>query len=1544
MRSLLFFLLLFSGGGFLRGEVLNFTLTFDAGDLEVIRQGGETVQLRFKGALPEIWPGKPELPSLGVHAVIPRNSTVDHIEVVGVEEEPVVSDVFVRPSQYPRVPGYIEPADVPADPAVYGDDRKFPDRVIEFITCGDFSGYRIAGFKAFPVRYNPAERTVYLVRKLAFKVYLRPADPRGVFSLRKDERIFRKWQDVMASFIINPEDLGKYGPPTRPVRPKGGFGSHLMPSLEDHPFDLLIITTEEMENVFKEVARWKTEQGIPATVRTVSWIENNYPGSDLAEKIRYFIRDAYRYWGIQWVLLGADSPEIPLRVVYVNVSSGPSINKYVPTDMYYACLDGNWNADLDTTFGEPLTDSADYYPEVLVSRVPVRNPEEAELFFEKLQRYVENPDLSYLEKSLFVGTEMQFYPGDGASLCDTVLQHLPPYFQKNRMYEIEGYHSTEEFIDSLYSGQHIIFTESHGNVGWFFVNYEPREPFMNSMADSLQNDTKLSFFHLVACMIGAVDKDCIAEHLFRSPGGGIAVMATTRYNFPFSALYINESLYDSIFYGNQIFGVPISYADIGSRMLFLPALYNDAVKRYIYLTYDLLADPTMVVWSRAPFSVVAETPDSLPLGFNSLKIKVKNAITGQVVRNVLVTLYKDDEVFAREVTDETGTVLFDFQLQSPGYLFFTIRGANIRLYRDSIRVYEGSPYLKLTRLQVVDTGGDDDGVPEAGEIVGLRPYVYNGSSSAASCVWARIRSYSSYLSVYSDSLYIGNVAPGDTVFPLLGFIVIVNDSVPDNVPALLSLTFLRSVYYETAGSTLISVDTVGFDTVSLLLRAPIIEHHGHVLSSEADTFYLRIGLINRGGGDSRNLVGILTSGDNVHMLDSVVNYGSLYPNSVVDPHYAPPFTFMAEDPEESNFMLILHDERGIVDTISFVYLTLDTVWNITTTPLPSAIKVSWYPRTMDAEILGYRVYRSTNPNGSFRLLQEEPVAMAYFIDYNLSVGPTYYYKISMVDTSWNESQPAGPVPGYPNPPNLSGWPQYIPDAGYASPLVCDFDPSHAGQEIILPATFYGSVYAYYANGNVMSGWPVDFPEGTSIYSTPAAGDLDGDGQLEVVVAPMGTVNQVYAFEKDGSYVSGWPRPIAGGTGSGTAGVLATPAIADIDGDGTPEVVVHTLNGKIYIWRGDGTAFGSDTTGFFVHIPGEGSWCISSPSLADIDNDGLLDIVIGAKGDISRLYVYNSDGTVKAGFPVDLDSYQIGASVAVADLLPSSPGLEMAVATTGKLYIVKSNGEIASGWPVTFPYQGYNHYVNPSAADVDGDGEIEVLINAYGEIQAYDPDGEMLPGFPVSVAGGGPSSVIAGDPEDDGLQNLFRSTDECYLYGFNAQGQLMPGFPINLIEEAMATPTLADINGDGTVELVATGYADQVWVFELGGYYNLDNMEWPTYKHDPARTGCYSASVAGVMSQVKEMRKLAFDPPLPNPFRGSAVLTYTLPKKSRVNIKVYDVSGKLVRHLDRGFEEAGVHRIRFEGVDDRGRRLPSGVYFFRLETDRSQVTRRALLLR
>ena len=90
--------------------------------------------------------------------------------------------------------------------------------------------------------------------------------------------------------------------------------------------------------------------------------------------------------------------------------------------------------------------------------------------------------------------------------------------------------------------------------------------------------------------------------------------------------------------------------------------------------------------------------------------------------------------------------------------------------------------------------------------------------------------------------------------------------------------------------------------------------------------------------------------------------------------------------------------------------------------------------------------------------------------------------------------------------------------------------------------------------------------------------------------------------------------------------------------------------------------------------------------------------------------------------------------------------------------------------------------------------------------------------------------------------------------------------------------------------------------------------------------------------------LTFEPPVPNPFMGSTVLTFILPERSSVSIKVYDVSGKLVRVLYRGVEEAGIHSVRFDGSNDMGRKLPSGVYFFRLETGRKKITRRALLLR
>jgi len=60
-----------------------------------------------------------------------------------------------------------------------------------------------------------------------------------------------------------------------------------------------------------------------------------------------------------------------------------------------------------------------------------------------------------------------------------------------------------------------------------------------------------------------------------------------------------------------------------------------------------------------------------------------------------------------------------------------------------------------------------------------------------------------------------------------------------------------------------------------------------------------------------------------------------------------------------------------------------------------------------------------------------------------------------------------------------------------------------------------------------------------------------------------------------------------------------------------------------------------------------------------------------------------------------------------------------------------------------------------------------------------------------------------------------------------------------------------------------------------------------------------------------------------------VITYTLPSSSSISLKVYDVTGKLVRTLVTGSQDAGAHTVTWDGTDDAGRKLSSGLYFIRI---------------
>jgi len=124
---------------------------------------------------------------------------------------------------------------------------------------------------------------------------------------------------------------------------------------------------------FLPLLEWKELKGLHCKTALVEEIEATGTGLDLPEKIRNYIRDCYLSEGTQYVLLGGDDDIIPARGVFGEV--GNYLDHSMPCDLYYAALDGDWNSDGDSVYGEPNDGvgggEVDLLAEVLVGRAPV---------------------------------------------------------------------------------------------------------------------------------------------------------------------------------------------------------------------------------------------------------------------------------------------------------------------------------------------------------------------------------------------------------------------------------------------------------------------------------------------------------------------------------------------------------------------------------------------------------------------------------------------------------------------------------------------------------------------------------------------------------------------------------------------------------------------------------------------------------------------------------------------------------------------------------------------------------------------------------------------------------------------------------------------------------------------------------------------------------------------------------------------------------------------------------------------------------------------
>ncbi len=201
---------------------------------------------------------------------------------------------------------------------------------------------------------------------------------------------------------------------------------------------------------------------------------------------------------------------------------------------------------------------------------------------------------------------------------------------------------------------------------------------------------------------------------------------------------------------------------------------------------------------------------------------------------------------------------------------------------------------------------------------------------------------------------------------------------------------------------------------------------------------------------------------------------------------------------------------------------------------------------------------------------------------------------------------------------VPGFPRFVYDTIWSSPVAADID-NDGRPEIIFggdmdaypgaPYPWGGLLWVLEHNGVPKSGFPKSLP-GQVIWSTPAVVDLTGNGNLDIVVGtglnwPNPWGRKLYAFDRNGNNLPGWPQTIYSGR------VMASPAVADLMGDSKPEVAVLADDGRVNVYNSAGTLKWSRCAADAHSCP-QGKGTHGAPSIGDVDNDGQQEVVIQAE--------------------------------------------------------------------------------------------------------------------------------------------------------------------------------------------------------------------------------------------------------------------------------------------------------------------------------------------
>ncbi len=372
-------------------------------------------------------------------------------------------------------------------------------------------------------------------------------------------------------------------------------------------------------------------------------------------------------------------------------------------------------------------------------------------------------------------------------------------------------------------------------------------------------------------------------------------------------------------------------------------------------------------------------------------------------------------------------------------------------------------------------------------------------------------------------------------------------------------------------------------------------------------------------------------------------------------------------------------------------------------------------------------------------------------------------------------------------------------------------------------------------------------------------DLDGDGDVDVIVPSTGNFSSSYAggylawYENDGS--GGFVENVVNANHIGITSVHA----ADINGDGNIDIVAASARGSVRLawYAGDGSgAFGPAQA-----VTSEG---IDNAISVDVDGDGDLDLIGGERTPVNpKIWLLRNQGGGTFA-PLELIASDVTSSLtglASADL--DGDGDMDLISTSSfddKVAWYENDGSGGYGAQQTISSSGVNSVDNPLAAyaaDMDGDGDVDVLVSSSSSggasgsgVLLYENDGAAdlsFTGRRIGSTASTPTSVYAADVDGDGDVDVLSASSGSGVVFHESDGAADPSFTPRSVTVPNTTASSVypvDVDGDGDLD-----------VFSASSFPNDGTIAW--YEQVVIVPPTFSAAFSPASVNVGQTSRLTF---------------------------------------------------------------------------------------